>query len=128
MVNHYLLVLSRYGIVGLAPFVGTIIFAFSSIVKAFRMSPLEEDKWMIWCLAGTLFGLLVSLFTVSLFGPPTTILYVLFGLCGGALQIAQESNSRFSPLPRLNPRFVLNAHRSDFAAKRQRTKKLYQKI
>lgn len=127
MVNHYLLVLSRYGIVGLVPFVGIIIFAFNSIIKAFRFSVLEEDKWMIWCLAGTLFGLLISLFTVSLFGPPTTILYVLFGLCGGMLQIVQERNSKLFTASQLNPGLVLDVRRNSFALERQQNRRLYQK-
>lgn len=109
IVNHYVLVLCRYGIVGFTPFIGVIILAFSAIIKAFQRSILEEDRWLIWCLAGALFGLLVSLFTVSLFGPTTTILCILFGFCGAMPQIVRQpkyrhvavsvSNANVSPSP-----------------------------
>jgi len=92
MVNHYLLVLSRYGIIGLIPFIAIIIVALNVIIKAFQMSVLEGDKRLIWCLAGAIFGLLVSLFTVSLFGPPTSIFYILLGFCGAMPQIIRQTN------------------------------------
>ena len=92
IVNHYLLILSGYGIIGLIPFIAVIIVALNAIIKAFQMSVSEGDRWLIWCLAGALFGLLVSLFTVSLFGPPTSILYILFGFCGAMPQIIRQTN------------------------------------
>jgi hypothetical protein len=92
VVNHYLLVLCRYGIIGLIPFIAIIASAFKMIIKSFQASMLDSDKWLIWCLAGVLFGLLVSLFTVSLFGPPTSIFYILFGFCGALPQIIRQTN------------------------------------
>jgi hypothetical protein len=94
LVNHYLLVLCRYGIIGLIPFIAIIVSAFKTIIKSFQESILESDRWLIWCLAGAIFGLLVSMFTVSLFGPPTTILYFLFGFCGSMPQIIKKTNNR----------------------------------
>jgi hypothetical protein len=92
IVNQYILVLSCYGLMGLIPFIAVIIVALNAIIKAFQMSVSEGDRWLIWCLAGALFGLLVSLFTVSLFGPPTSILYILFGFCGAMPQIIRQTN------------------------------------
>lgn len=94
VVNHYLLVLCRYGIIGLIPFIVVIVSAFKMIIKSFQESILERDRWLIWCLAGALFGLLVSMFTVSLFGPPTSIFYILFGFCGVLPIILRENNCR----------------------------------
>jgi hypothetical protein len=91
IVNQYLLVLCRYGIIGLIPFIAIIVSALKLIIKSFQASMLDSNRWLIWCLAGTLFGLLVSLFTVSLFGTPTSIFYILLGLCGAMPQIAKEA-------------------------------------
>ena len=90
--NDYLLTLSRFGMVGLIPFIAVVVQAFNMIIKSFQASMLDSDKWLIWCLAGALFGLLVSMFTVSLFGPPTTILYILLGICGTMPQIIRQTN------------------------------------
>jgi O-antigen ligase len=92
VVNHYLLILCRYGVMGLIPFIALIILAFNAIIKAFQMSILEEDRWLIWCLAGALFGLLVAMLTVSLFGPPISVLFILLGFCGGMPQIIKQTN------------------------------------
>lgn len=96
MVNHYLLVLSRFGLLALIPFSTIAILAFYIAVKCFRSSMSDDDKWIIWCLSGTLFGLLVSLFSVSLFGPPKTILYLLFGFFAVMPVIVRETNLGYS--------------------------------
>lgn len=96
MVNHYLLVLSRFGLLALIPFFTIIISAFYITVKCFRFSMSDYDKWLIWCLSGALVGLLVSLFSVSLFGPPKTVLYLLFGFFGVMPAVVRETNLRFS--------------------------------
>jgi hypothetical protein len=92
IVNDYLLTLSRFGLVGLIPFIAVVVQAFNMVIKSFQASILDSDKWLIWCLAGAIFGLLVSMFSVSLFGPPTTILYILFGFCGAMPQIIRQTN------------------------------------
>jgi hypothetical protein len=92
IVNHYILVLCRYGLIGLIPFIAIIVSAFKVIAKSFHASVLDDDRWLIWCLSAALFGLLVSMFTVSLFGPPTSIFYMLFGFCGAMPQIVRQAN------------------------------------
>ena len=82
MVNHYLLVLSRFGLVGFVPFIIMNIAAIMRLVKAFKETILEPDRWMIWCLSASLFGLAFTFFSVSLFGQPTTIYYMVIGLSG----------------------------------------------
>jgi hypothetical protein len=113
IVNDYLLTLSRFGLVGLIPFVAVIASAFKMITKSFQASMLDSVRWLIWCLAGALFGLLISMFSVSLFGTPTTILYVLFGFCGAMPQIAKETNFGFFAAVQLNPE-PLNIYRNGF--------------
>ncbi len=82
IVNHYILVLYLYGLIGLVPFLTVVVVAIRKLIKAFRVSLLQSDKWLIWCLAGSLFGVLQTLMTVSLFGQPTTFFYITLGFCG----------------------------------------------
>ena len=82
MVNHYLLVLSRYGLVGFIPFMVLIVTAWRRLFKGFWGLKHDSDRWLVWCVAGSLFGLFLAFFTVSLFGPPTTFFFVLMGFCG----------------------------------------------
>ncbi|MHC4634524.1 MAG: hypothetical protein ACYSYU_04815, partial [Planctomycetota bacterium] len=92
IVNHYLLILARYGIIGLLPFAAILITVVNNLRNSFSQSLFGDDKWLIWSLAGTLFGLLITMFSVSLFGPPKTILYILFGFCGIIPRIVKETN------------------------------------
>jgi hypothetical protein len=92
IVNHYLLILTRYGIIGLIPFAAILITVINNLRNSFSQSLFDDDKWLIWSLAGTLFGLLITMFSVSLFGPPKTILYMLFGFCGVIPHIVKETN------------------------------------
>ena len=106
MVNHYLLVLCRYGLVGFIPFMSVVIVAVREIVRAFKASMSEPDRCMIWSLAGAFFGILIGLFSVSLFGPPKTILYLLFGFCGAMPRIVSETNVKILAALQHNPGFV----------------------
>ena len=125
IVNEYLAILSGYGIVGLIPFVAVIASAFKMIIKSYQASMLDTDRWLIWCLAGALFGLLVSMFTVSLFGPPTTILYILFGFCGAMPQITKKMNFRLFATVQSSPE-LLNICHNDLELQKLQTGRLYQ--
>jgi hypothetical protein len=81
MVNHYLLELSRYGLVGFIPFCAVIITAIRQLFKGFWAIRDDSDMWLIWCVAGGLFGVLLALNSVSLFGAPMILLYMMFGFC-----------------------------------------------
>lgn len=82
MVNHYLLELCRYGLVGFIPFIAVIIAAIRSLFKNFWLLANNEDTWLVWCLAGALIGVLLAFNSVSLFGQPMTMLFMMFGACG----------------------------------------------
>jgi len=82
VVNQYLAVLARYGLVGFIPFLAMNIVAVKRLIEADRTSILDSDKWLIWCLAGSLFGLAGAFMTVSIFGPPVTIYYIMIAFCG----------------------------------------------
>ncbi|MCK4791748.1 MAG: hypothetical protein KAV87_48900 [Desulfobacteraceae bacterium] len=82
MVNHYLAVLVRFGLVGFVPFLAMNVAVVKKLIDTYKASILDSDKWLIWCLSASLFGLAGAFMSVSLFGPPTTIYYMMIGFCG----------------------------------------------
>ena len=82
MVNHYLFVLCRYGLVGFIPFLVLVVIAWRTLFKGFWGIKSDPDRWLIWCVAASFFAVLLAFFTVSLFGPPTMFFFMLIGLCG----------------------------------------------
>ena len=82
MVNHYLSILSRWGLVAFILYLTMNIVAIKCLFEAFKKTKLNADRLMIWCLGGSLFGLAGAFLTVSLFGPPTTLYYVILSFCG----------------------------------------------
>jgi len=81
MVNHYLMELSRYGLVGFVPFCAVIVSAFRNLFRGFWSLGHTEDAWLVWCLAGGLFGVLLAFNSVSLFEQPMILLFMTFGFC-----------------------------------------------
>jgi len=82
IVNHYLLILSRYGLVGLLPFLAMNMVVVKKLVDAYKASTLDSDKWIVWCVLAGIFGLAGAFMSVSLFGQPTTIYYMMIGFAG----------------------------------------------
>jgi hypothetical protein len=101
VVNHYILVLCRYGLVGFVPFVVMLVVACRRWVYAWQACVLESDRWLIWCLSGAMCGLLASLVSVSLFDQARTAFYLMLAFCGvapaviTAMNSGQPLNSRF---------------------------------
>jgi len=93
IVNHYILVLSKYGLVGLVPFLALIMGAAKKLIEAYRVAVLESDQWLIWCLAGGLFGVLAGMNSVSLFGQPRMVFYMMLGFCAVMPTIVGQGNS-----------------------------------
>lgn len=81
MVNHYLMKLCRYGLVGFIPFCAVIVTAIKELFKGFWAIQDDSDRWLIWCIAGGLFGVLLAFNSVSLFGQPMIMLFMMFGSC-----------------------------------------------
>jgi hypothetical protein len=82
MVNHYLLILQLYGLVGFVPFLAMNVAVVKKLVDAYKASTLDSDRWMVWCLSAGFFGLYCAFMSVSLFGQPTTIYYMMIALAG----------------------------------------------
>jgi hypothetical protein len=91
MVNHYLLVLCRYGLVGFIPFMVLLVATWRSLFKGFWKLKRDPDRWLVWSLASSFFALLISFFTVSLFGPPTTFFFIIIGFCGAMDSVVDKS-------------------------------------
>ncbi len=93
MVNHYLLVLSYYGLVGFVPFLAMNIAVIKRLVDAYKASSLGSDKWLVWCLSAGFFGLASAFMSVSLFGQPTTIYYMMIGFAGVMPTLITSNNA-----------------------------------
>jgi hypothetical protein len=94
IVNEYLLILCRYGLIGLVPFFAMSIAAVKRLIYSYKVSTQDSDKWLIWCLAAALFGLAGAFISVSLHGQPTTIFYMLLGFCGAMPAIVRRPKLR----------------------------------
>jgi hypothetical protein len=94
MVNHYLLVLCGYGLVGFVPFLVMNTLVIKKLVDAYKSSTLDTDKWLVWCLSAGLFGLAGALTSVSLFGQPTTIYFMMTGFAGVIPAIVTTTNAK----------------------------------
>jgi len=90
IVNHYILILYLFGLVGLIPLIAIIMLALRKLIEAYKACTGTIDQWLVWCLAAALFGLLATLFSVSLFGPPRTIFFILLALCGSMPMIVKQ--------------------------------------
>lgn len=99
IVNEYLVVLKCYGVMGLLPFLLMIALAIKRLIHAYNLSARDSDKWLIWCLGAALFGLSGAMMSVSLFGPPTTIFYIMLGFCGAMPNIVKKADRVFVLLP-----------------------------
>lgn len=91
-VNHYLLILARYGLTGLVPFLAMCTMVVKRLIDAYKASLFDSDKWLVWCLSAGLFGLVGAFMSVSLFGQPTTIFYMMLGLCGAMPMVINRQN------------------------------------
>lgn len=91
--NHYLLKLCRYGLVGFIPFCAVITAAIKKLVEGFWLVRNDEDAWLIWCIAAGLAGALLGFLTVSLFGAPMTMVFIVFGLCVQVPAVVRRRNS-----------------------------------
>lgn len=83
IVNHYLLILARFGLVSLIPFLVINLQAVKRLILAFKITPFKGDKWMVWSVASIMVALFAVFFTVSLFGQPRTIYFMMLALCAG---------------------------------------------
>lgn len=96
IVNHYLLILSRFGLVSLIPFFAINFQAVKRLICAFKITPFKGDKWMVWSLASIMVALFAVFFTVNLFGQPRTIYFMMLALCAAMPIIVTKSAGIFN--------------------------------
>ena len=95
MVNEYLLIVFRYGLIALVPFLAMLYATTKKLKEAWKASLSDADKWLIWCLSASIVGLLLAFFTASLHaGQPTILFFILIGLCGVMPLITADENNR----------------------------------
>jgi len=93
MVNHYIFILSRFGLAGLLPYLLIVVAALKRLWEAYKLGTSNSDRWLIWCLASALLGILVAMNSVSLFGQPSIIFYIMLGFCGVMPAIVAKPHS-----------------------------------
>lgn len=87
IVNHYILVLVRFGLIGFIPFVAMNVAAIKQLILSDKLTTQKADHWLIWCVGASLFGMYCAFMSVSLFDIPYTSYYLILGICGSMLSI-----------------------------------------
>lgn len=82
IVNHYIFVLVNFGLIGFIPFVAMNVAAVKELILGDKLAFFRADKWPIWCIAASLFGMYCAFMSVSLFDQPLTLYYMILALCG----------------------------------------------
>jgi hypothetical protein len=97
IVNHYLLELCQYGLVGFVPFCALIFTVVKRLFSSFWKITNDTHRWMVWCIGASLFGVLLAFNSVALFGTPMVMLYVIFGLCANLSTLVNaQPNPQFT--------------------------------
>ena len=99
-VNEYVLIIFRFGIITLIPFLAMIFVSIKKIIDTWKMNLSDADRWLIWCLSASWAGLLITMNSVGLFGPPITEFFMMLAICGQVSVFAakpQESYLRYYP-------------------------------
>ncbi len=101
LANQYILVLARYGLVGLVPFLVMVGAAFGRLRLAMKLAPDERTRKLPWSLIAALAGTCLCFLDVALFGQPSIFFYLLLGMVGvlptivpSVRAIASSSNDR----------------------------------
>jgi hypothetical protein len=98
IVNHYILILVRYGLLALVPFVAAVTAGFFRLTRALGHAVQENARWLAWTVMATLVGILAAMFSVSLFGQPGNLFYILLALAAGMPLIATDVGRKKAPV------------------------------
>jgi len=108
LANHYILKLVRYGLIGFIPFLAMLFMVVRLVFKDIFRLRIDSDTWLVWCLAGGLMAVLLAFNSVSLFGQPMVLLFMMFGFCvmvprvllTEEYEVLQDQSKRFRDIPR----------------------------
>lgn len=82
IVNHYIKVLVRFGLIGFIPFIAMNVAAIKQLILGDKLAVYNRNHWLIWCIGASLFGQYCAFMSVSLFDQTYTLYYIILALCG----------------------------------------------
>ena len=80
LVNFYVAILVRTGLLGLIPFLFAGAFCYARLVRALLLTQTPAAAWMVWCLFAGMVGWSVALMTVDALTPILQLLCVLMAI------------------------------------------------
>lgn len=98
LVNIYINILVKYGLLGLLPFFGINILYYRRLYQAAKLTSNQADLWFIWCFLSILIGWNVAMMTVSAMRQMEILLYILIAICCNMPYIIMMTN-RLSKQP-----------------------------
>jgi len=81
LVNIYIAILVRYGLLGIFPYLCINFLYYKRLFEADSRVRTNADLWIIWCIMSTFVGWNVAMLTVSAMGQVNTLLFMLIGIC-----------------------------------------------
>jgi hypothetical protein len=84
VVNHYVVILVRGGLLGLLPFLGAVGGSLLALRRAYARATEGAERWLLWGILSSLAGILAAMFSVSLMGQILTLFFLLLALCVNA--------------------------------------------
>ena len=92
LVNIFMAMLVRYGLVGVTPYLVITFQTYKNIYRSFTSAFDKNDSWLVWCTGATLIGWNTAMMTVSAMGQINTLLFMLFGICSNLPGIIRKRN------------------------------------
>ena len=83
--NEYVLAGVRYGILGVIVLCGVLVASFCGLRRAYEKTTDPRLKSLFWALGSTIVAIAVTFMSVSFFGPPKTLFYIVLGVIGSSL-------------------------------------------
>jgi len=81
-VNHYIFLAVVYGAFGAGAFISLLLGATICMWRVGRRARTHSERTRGWALLSSLVGLGAAFWTVCVFGAMTSVLYLVFGMCG----------------------------------------------
>jgi hypothetical protein len=80
LVNFYVALLVRTGLLGLIPFLIATVLYYARLVRAVLRAETPQTAWLAWCLLAAMAGWSIALMTVDALTPILQLLYVLMAM------------------------------------------------
>ena len=94
MVNIYLAILVRVGIISLLPFLGINFLYYRNLFVAGKKAGSFKNLWLIWCIMAIFGGWNVAMMTIAALGQVNTLMHILIGISANlSTNILNKSDS-----------------------------------